>query len=121
MDTLDTSTTWRTAMLRGWRRKCPRCGEGAMFRGYLSIAEQCSHCDLPFEPLRADDAPAYFTIAIVGHIVIPGLLALETYAHPPTWVQAAIWMPVTLLMTLALLPYLKGAVMAVIYSSNAET
>jgi uncharacterized protein (DUF983 family) len=121
MDSTQAPTTWTTAFFRGFRRKCPRCGEGSMFRGYLSIAEQCVHCALPFEPLRADDAPAYFTIAIVGHIVVSGLLALETFMHPPTWVQLAIWLPSTAIMSLALLPYLKGAVMAVIYSSNAET
>jgi len=73
---------------------------------------------LPFEPLRADDAPAYFTIAIVGHVVVSGLLALETFVHPPTWVQLAIWLPLTLVMTLGLLPYIKGAVMAAIFCAN---
>ncbi len=120
MSSSDTPARWTTSLLRGWCRKCPRCGEGSMFRGYLTIEDQCRHCALPFERLRADDAPAYFTIAIVGHIVVPGLLALETYAHPPTWVQSAIWLPVTLFMTLGLLPFIKGAIMAVIYSSNAE-
>lgn len=91
-----------------------------MFRGYLTIAETCANCALPFEPLRADDAPAYFTIFIVGHIVVTGLLMLESYAHPPTWVQLAIWLPATVIMSVGLLPYLKGAVMAVIYRSNAK-
>lgn len=109
-----------TALLRGWRRRCPSCGAGAMFRGYLSIAESCGGCALPFEPLRADDAPAYFTIAIVGHVVVSGLLALESYAHPPTWVQLAIWLPLTLTMTLGLLPYVKGAVMAAIFCASRD-
>lgn len=89
-----------------------------MFKGYLTIGEACASCDLPFEPLRADDAPAYFTIAIVGHIVVSGLLALESYAHPPSWVQLSIWLPTTLVMTLGLLPFIKGAVMAAIYCAN---
>ena len=112
------TSNWSTALLRGCRRKCPRCGKGAMFRGYLTITDTCSTCALPFEPLRADDAPAYFTIFIVGHIVVTGLLMLESYVHPPTWVQLAIWLPATIIMSLALLPYLKGAVMAVIYCSQ---
>ncbi|WP_374311016.1 DUF983 domain-containing protein [Dongia sp.] len=120
MDSIEAPTTWTTSFMRGCRRKCPRCGEGAMFRGYLSIADHCSACKLPFEPLRADDAPAYFTIAIVGHIVVSGLLMLESYAHPPTWVQLAIWLPSTAIMSLAMLPYLKGAVMAAIYCSNKD-
>lgn len=105
-------------LLRGWRRKCPHCGIGAMFRGYLTIKDHCETCDLPFEPLRADDAPAYFTIAIVGHVVVSGLLALEVYAHPPTWVQLSLWLPATLVMTLGLLPFIKGTVMAAIYCAN---
>jgi uncharacterized protein (DUF983 family) len=89
-----------------------------MFQGYLTIAEKCSSCALPFEPLRADDAPAYFTIAIVGHVLVTGLLMLESYAHPPTWVQLAIWLPFTVIMSMALLPFLKGTVMAAIYCSH---
>lgn len=91
-----------------------------MFKGYLTIREQCANCAQPFEPLRADDAPAYVTISIVGHIVVSGLLALEIYAHPPTWVQLAIWLPATTIMTLGLLPYVKGAVMGAIYCSKRD-
>lgn len=116
----DGPAKWTTALSRGWRRKCPRCGQAPMFKGYLSIGDQCGSCALPFEPLRADDAPAYFTIAIVGHVIVTGLLTLESYAHPPTWVQLAIWLPTTLVLTLSLLPYLKGAVMAAIYCSHRE-
>lgn len=107
-----------TALMRGWQRKCPHCGGGKMFRGYLSVRDDCGSCRLPFEALRADDAPAYVTIAIVGHVVVSGLLALEIYAHPATWVQLAIWLPTTLAMTLGLLPYIKGTVMAAIYCAN---
>jgi len=107
-------------LLRGWRRLCPRCGEGHLFVGYLTIAERCLSCDLEFEPLRADDAPAYFTIVIVGHVVVSGLLALETYARPPTWVQLAIWLPMTLILSLTLLPFVKGAVMGAIYSTQKK-
>ncbi|WP_303981858.1 DUF983 domain-containing protein [Dongia mobilis] len=120
MSPLEDTSKWSTALARGWCRKCPRCGQGRMFQGYLSIAEQCSACALPFEPLRADDAPAYFTIFIVGHFLVSGLLMLESYAHPPTWVQLAIWLPFTVVMSLALLPYLKGAVMAAIYCSHKK-
>jgi uncharacterized protein (DUF983 family) len=117
---LDEAPNWTTAFFRGCRRKCPRCGGASMFRGYLTIADSCAHCALPFEPLRADDAPAYFTIFIVGHIVVSGLLMLESYAHPPYWMQLAIWLPATIVMSVGLLPYLKGAVMAVIYCSSAK-
>ena len=91
-----------------------------MFKGYLTIREECERCGLAFEPLRADDAPAYVTISIVGHIVVSGLLALEIYAHPPTWVQLSIWLPTTLILTLGMLPYVKGAVMGAIYCAKRD-
>lgn len=109
-----------TVLWRSGRRKCPHCGEGAMFKGYLTIREECDRCGLAFEPLRADDAPAYVTISIVGHIVVSGLLALEIYAHPPTWVQLSIWLPTTLILTLGMLPYVKGAVMGAIYCAKRD-
>ena len=55
-----------TVLSRGWRRKCPHCGEGAMFKGYLTPRENCDSCGQAFEPLRSDDAPPYITMAIVG-------------------------------------------------------
>lgn len=91
-----------------------------MFTGYLTIAPNCQHCSLAFEPIRADDAPAYFTISIVGHIVVTGLLLMESLFHPPSWLQAAIWLPATLLLSLALLPFIKGAVMAAIFCSQTK-
>lgn len=90
-----------------------------MFSGYLSVPESCEHCRLAFAPIRSDDAPAYFTIFLVGHLVVPGLLALERWLAPPTWVQMAVWLPMTLILTLVLLPYIKGGVMAAIWSSKA--
>ncbi|MET1027204.1 MAG: DUF983 domain-containing protein [Dongiaceae bacterium] len=113
------ATLWN-CLKRGFRRTCPRCGRGQMFAGYLTIKENCPRCGLAFEPLRADDAPAYFTLSIVGHVVVSGYLTSETLLHPPAWLQAAIWLPATLIMTLALLPYVKGAVMGAIFCSQTK-
>lgn len=113
-------TGFGTVLMRGWRRKCPHCGEGAMFKGYLSVRGECGSCGQAFEPLRADDAPPYITMAIVGKVVVSGLLALEIYAHPPTWVHLAIWLPLATFMTLGLLPYVKGATMAAIYCAHRD-
>lgn len=107
-----------TSLKYGFLRRCPRCGIGHMFVGYLAIAESCNACGLAFEPIRADDAPAYFTISIVGHIVVSGLLLMEAAFHPPSWLQAAIWLPATVLLSLGLLPFIKGAVMAAIHCSQ---
>jgi uncharacterized protein (DUF983 family) len=100
------------ALLRGAMGRCPACGEGRMFRSYLKVAERCPHCGEELHHHRADDAPAYFTMVIVGHIVIGGVLALEKAYGPPTWLQLAVWLPVTLVMSLALLPLVKGTLVA---------
>jgi uncharacterized protein (DUF983 family) len=109
-----------TALKRGFVRRCPRCGQGSLFKGYLTMADHCSNCQLAFEPYRSDDVPAYFTILIVGHIVVPGLLTMEKIAHPAEWVQMAVWLPVTLFGTLALLPFIKGAAIGAIWRSKQD-
>lgn len=111
--------TWWGALTRGFRRTCPRCGEGHLFQGYLKARESCETCGLAFEPLRADDAPAYFTVFIVGHIVVAGLLYLEKTLHPDLWLQVGIWIPLTIVLTFSLLPLIKGAVMGAIYASSS--
>lgn len=112
-DPLTPQTTpghWFKALRLGFRQLCPRCGRGHMFLQYLKVQPACTRCGLALSSFRADDAPPYFTIMVVGHIIVPAMLMLEQYAHPPEWVHAAIWVPLTLAMTLLLLPRIKGAV-----------
>jgi uncharacterized protein (DUF983 family) len=109
-----------TVLKRGFARRCPRCGRGALFMGYLTVNEACPSCGLVMEPYRSDDVPAYFSILLVGHIVVPGLLAVEKFFHPAEWVQLAIWLPVTLFGTLMLLPFIKGAVIGAIWRSKQD-
>ena len=99
-----------TAMKRGFRGRCPRCGEGKLFRAFLKVDNNCSVCGLDFTPHRADDLPAYLVIVIVGHIVVPTALIIETDYSPPVGLQLAIYLPVTLVASLALLQPVKGAV-----------
>ena len=101
-----------TAMKRGFRCRCPRCGEGKLFRAFLKVADHCSVCGLDFTPHRADDLPAYLVIVIVGHIVVPLALSIETNYSPPVWLHLAIYLPLTLVASLALLQPVKGAVVA---------
>ena len=68
--TVEKRDVW-TAMKRGFRGRCPRCGEGKLFRAFLKVDDHCSECGLDFTPHRADDLPAYLVIVIVGHIVVP--------------------------------------------------
>src|ERR1700710_2934735 len=98
------------AMKRGFRGRCPRCGEGKLFRAFLKVDNNCSVCGLDFTPHRADDLPAYLVIIIVGHIVVPTALMIETNYAPPVALQLAIYLPFTLVASLALLQPVKGAV-----------
>jgi uncharacterized protein (DUF983 family) len=98
------------AMKRGFRCRCPRCGEGKLFRAFLKVDHNCSACGLDFTPHRADDLPAYLVIVIVGHLVVPMALMIETEYSPPVWLQLAIYLPITLMLSLLLLQPVKGAV-----------
>lgn len=98
------------SLKRGFRGRCPRCGEGNLFRAYLKVADNCSACGLDFTPHRADDLPAYLVIIMVGHIVVPSALLIETELSPPVWLQLSIYLPLTLVLSLLLLQPVKGAV-----------
>jgi uncharacterized protein (DUF983 family) len=98
------------AMKRGCRGCCPRCDEGKLFCAYLKVANNCSACGLDFTPHRADDLPAYLVIVIVGHLVVPLALFIETQYSPPVALQLAIYLPLTLVLSLVLLQPVKGTV-----------
>jgi uncharacterized protein (DUF983 family) len=97
------------SILRGLSLRCPACGKGRLYRRYLKVADQCPSCGEALHHHRADDAPPYFTIAIVGHVVVGLLLAVEIAYRPPLWLHAAIWLPLTVILALVLLPPIKGA------------
>jgi uncharacterized protein (DUF983 family) len=101
------------ALKRGLRCRCPRCGEGKLFRAFLKVDDQCAVCALDFTPHRADDLPAYLVIVIVGHIVVPLALMIETNYSPPVALQLSIYLPITLAASLLLLQPVKGAVVGV--------
>lgn len=98
------------AMLRGARLKCPSCGKGRMFTGYLRVVDECGVCGEALHHHRADDAPPYFTIFVVGHIIISLLMAVELAYEPPVWLHLLIWFPMTIVLSLVLLPAIKGAI-----------
>ncbi|MBL8906560.1 MAG: DUF983 domain-containing protein [Rhizobiales bacterium] len=109
---LGVDRSWGHAMLRGFRMRCPACGQGSMFARILKVADSCPHCHEELHHHRADDAPPYFTIFIVGHIVIPLVLVIEKIWHPNMlWFVGATAI-VTLALTAALMPRVKGAVVA---------
>lgn len=97
-------------MLRGWRRCCPNCGGGPLFAGYLKVRRSCASCGEELFHHRADDMPAWATILIVGKTVVLAMLTVETTWSPPAWMHWAAWPTVALLLTLLLLPRIKGAI-----------
>ena len=99
-----------TAMKRGFRGRCPRCGQGKLFRAFLKVDNSCSVCGLDFTPHRADDLPAYLVIVIVGHIVVPIALIIETDYSPPVALQLSIYLPLVMILSLVLLQPVKGTV-----------
>jgi len=109
---LERRNVW-TALKRGFRGRCPRCGEGKLFRAFLKTADRCPTCGQDFTPHRADDLPAYLVIVIVGHIVVPLALMIETNYSPPVALQLAIYLPLTFIASLVLLQPVKGAVVGV--------
>ena len=99
----------KTALLRGWKQRCPACGKGALYYKYLKVSDTCPACGEELHHQRADDAPPYFTMVIVGHVVVGGVLVLEKALAPPSWVHLALWLPLTVGLSLWLLPRVKGA------------
>jgi uncharacterized protein (DUF983 family) len=101
------------ALARGARGCCPACGKGRLFGRFLKVTPACSHCAAPLGQARADDAPPYFTIVAVGHIVVPLMLVVERTWSPPIWVHTALWVPLTLALSVALLQPIKGMTVGV--------
>lgn len=101
---------WWQAMRRGWSGRCPRCGEGAIFNGFTAVAAECPSCGEAMHHHRADDFPPYATIFIVGHIVVPAMWFVEKTWRPDLWIHAALWVPLTVVLAIALLRPLKGTI-----------
>ncbi len=97
---------------RGLRCRCPQCGVGRIFDGYLTVRASCAHCGEDFTPQRADDLPPYLTIVLVGHIIVPLILAVQTRWPLSSAIHLAIWLPLAAILTLALLRPVKGLVVA---------
>jgi uncharacterized protein (DUF983 family) len=104
--------TMAMALQRGFVGKCPCCGRGRLFDGFLHVAKECEVCGEPFHHQRADDLPAYLVLLFVGHLIVTLLLAVDAAYAPPYWVEFAIWIPLTLLLSAGLLQPVKGAVVA---------
>jgi len=106
-------------MMRGMRGRCPGCGEGRLFQGFLALRPNCERCGLDYSFADAADGPAVFVIMISGFIVVFAALAVEFAYQPPYWVHAALWLPLIALTTLGPLRPIKGVMIALQYHHKA--
>ena len=104
----------------GLRARCPRCGEGRLFKGFLDLKPKCDVCDLDYGFADAGDGPAVFIMMIVGFIVVGLALWVEFTWQPPYWVHAVLWIPLIIILPLGLLRPLKGWLVAQQYRHSAR-
>lgn len=106
----------KPALRQGWARRCPACGDGAMMKGYLKVADACPACGEAFHHHRADDGPAYLTILIVGKAVMAVYLAIFLAFQPSPLVMIVLCWTLAIVLSLWLLPRIKGAMVAMQWS-----
>lgn len=112
--------TGQSPVSAGLRGRCPRCGEGRLFDGFLAIAPECETCGADFRIEDAGDGPAVFIMFLVGAIVVPLALFLELWLAPPVWVHLIIWIPIVIGLSLAFLRPFKGVMFALQYKHGAR-
>lgn len=103
----------------GLTGRCPRCGRGKLFRGFLGLQERCAACGLDYGFIDAGDGPAVFVILFAGFVVVASALIVEVAYEPPFWVHAALWGPLVLMTTLGPLRLVKGLLIALQYHHKA--
>jgi uncharacterized protein (DUF983 family) len=109
-----------SAISRGLRGRCPQCGEGSLFRGFLNLRPRCEKCGLDNDFADAGDGPAVFVILIGGFLVVFAALITEVLYRPPFWLHAVLWVPLILLVTLLPLRVLKGLMIDLQFHHKAQ-
>ncbi|WNK01268.1 DUF983 domain-containing protein [Thalassospiraceae bacterium LMO-JJ14] len=99
-----------TLLWRGFRKSCPRCGKGRLFRKFLKATENCASCQQHLGDIRADDFPPYLTMVVVGHIIVPLILFTEREFQPSITLHLSVWLPATAVLAFWFLPRLKGMI-----------
>ncbi len=108
----------RDGLVRGLRRKCPNCGTGSLFAGYLRVAQTCADCGHDNGHYRADDGPAYVTILLVGHVIIAPVLLFPFVWETSPWIVAPALLGAVGAATLAVLPFIKGGFIGLLWSAG---
>ena len=115
----ETLPTVTESALRGLACRCPRCGKGKLYAGFLTLAPNCEACGLDYGFMDSGDGPAVFVIMIAGAIVVTAALITEVKYQPPFWVHAALWLPLTLAVTLWPLRAIKSLLIALQFHHKA--
>ena len=103
----------------GLSGRCPRCGEGRLFKGFLAVGERCGNCRLDYSFADAGDGPAVFVILIIGFVVVGLALWMEVNHNPPLWLHFLLWIPLTVVLSLFTLRALKGLMIVLQYRNKA--
>jgi uncharacterized protein (DUF983 family) len=106
-------------IMRGLSGRCPDCGQGRLFDGFLALRPRCEHCGLDYSFADAADGPAVFVILLSGFIVVFAALVVEFVYQPPYWVHAVLWLPLIVATTLLPLRFIKGLMIALQYHHKA--
>ena len=115
----DTSPTVTQSAIRGLACRCPRCGKGKLYAGFLDLRPNCEACGLDYAFIDAGDGPAIFIIMLAGAIVVTAALIVEVKYQPPFWLHAVLWGPLILVVTLLPLRLLKGLLIVLQYHHRA--
>jgi uncharacterized protein (DUF983 family) len=107
-------------LLSGLVGRCPNCGEGYLFEGFLKVAPRCEACGFDLAKADSGDGPAVFVILIAGFLVAFAALITEIAVHPPVWVHLVLWLPATLVVVLALVRPMKGVMLAAQFMNKAS-
>ncbi len=111
--------TISSVVLTGLKARCPRCGQGGLFRSGLALREKCERCSLNYAFADSGDGPAVFAIFILGFVVLAGALLVEFRLGPPWWVQVVLWGVLTPALAYGLLRGLKGVLIGLQYKHQA--
>ncbi len=114
-----TITTLSGSIVAGLSCRCPRCGKGKLFAGFLTLRQRCDACGLDYNFADAGDGPAVFIMFFAGAVVVGAALITEILYQPPYWVHAVLWLPLIFILTLGPLRPMKGLMIALQYHHKA--
>lgn len=111
----------RTAMMRGFKGRCPKCNQAPLFRAYLKPVTHCAHCEMEWSEVRADDGPAWATMLVVGHLLAPFFHFVIFNKSLPDWAPTVILGLAATILCLILLPRMKGLFIGLVWLTGAPT